>query len=209
MTSYFCKKNILSERKSTQINIDLIIMTLSTTLAILCGGASVFYVIYMFWWSEIIKQVVGRLTTKSTIEKNTKNEILMSSGFWFLMFIYLVFIIVLFGFIADFGNKNLVYQNVRLLLFQNWFFNGYLIFTILETWYLYRSGKKSRPLFTSFSPNMVVMHLSVIFGGAMLMFMTILKPSLFSEYPTMRSILMIAPFLILRYIVLKYFNKNE
>src|SRR5690606_21243034 len=129
--------------------LDFLTFALMTLLAVLSGQTTVFYLIYFFWWNELVRLVVDKCSyrrIKSAVLIADEKGKAKTVDFWgglFLMMIYWVFIVVFFGFIAGSDNKEVMIANMRVLAFQNWFFTGNLIFVLLERIYLH---KKQQPL---------------------------------------------------------------
>lgn len=78
---------------------DFIIFLLLTLLSIINGQTTVFYLMYFFWWNELIRIIVDKFYAKKN--PNDINKDWQSSdlkGELFLMGIYWVFLIVFFWF---------------------------------------------------------------------------------------------------------------
>ena len=103
---------------------DFVFFTLLTLLSVFNGESTVFYLIYFFWWNEIIRLVIDGIFLNRNpnikIESSTKHLDIPS---FFLMGIYFVFIVIFFGFIANFDNTDILSTNMKILFFSNWFFN--------------------------------------------------------------------------------------
>ena len=73
---------------------DFIIFTLLTLLSVVNGQSTVFYIIYFFWFSELIRIIVDRFCYKqneNSIVNIKKGETIFSS--LFIMVVYFIFII--------------------------------------------------------------------------------------------------------------------
>ncbi|HRN92645.1 MAG TPA: hypothetical protein PLE75_08860 [Ferruginibacter sp.] len=179
---------------------DFLIFTVLTLLSVVNGQSTVFYLLYFFWWNELIRLVVDRLCYKHN--KNAVYEITRNSRFFeslFLMGIYWVFLVVIFGFIAAADSPDaVIIVNMQVLMFHNWFFNINLIFVLLERWYLHRTQQPLQVYFDAFNPNTIVLHVSIIVGAVLMFFVVRNYPEIFTPQNRWGSALIILPFLLLR-----------
>jgi hypothetical protein len=184
---------------------DFLIFTVLTLLSVVNGQSTVFYLLYFFWWNELIRLVVDRLCYKRN--KNAVYEITLSSRFsesLFLMGIYWVFLVVIFGFIAAADSPDaVIIVNMQVLMFHNWFFDINLIFVLLERWYLHKTQQPLHVYFEAFNPNTIVLHVSIIVGGALMFFVVRKYPEIFTPENRWGSALIILPFLLLRMLLQK------
>ena len=176
---------------------DFLIFTGITVASILQGQSTVFYVLYFFWWNELIRIVVDRFSYKKN--PNAQVEITDSIGSsLFMLGIYWVFLVLFFGLIANWDDRELSLVNLRILLFQNWFFNANLIFVVLERLYLHLREQPLRISFGGFTPNMILLHISIILGGILMFFVVRNFPDIFTPDNRWGSLLIISPFLLIR-----------
>ena len=143
---------------------DLLLFTFITALAVVFGQTTIFYIIYFFWWTELIRILAvafHRIGNKSRVENQ---EPISVFGPLFMMAIYFVFIVVFFGIIANWGNEELTMVNMGILFFQNWFFNVNLIVLALEQ-FLFNGKHTSSMGMGPFTPPILVLHISIILGG--------------------------------------------
>jgi hypothetical protein len=183
---------------------DLLIFTVLTLLSVVSGQSTVFYLLYFFWWNELVRLVVDRWCYKHN--KNAMYEITRSTSFFeslFLMGIYWVFLVVIFGFIAASDNTDIVITNLQVLFFHNWFFNINLIFVLLERWYLHKTEQPLQVYFDAFNPNTIVLHISIVVGAVLMFFVVKNYPETFTPKNRWGSALIILPFLLLRMLVQK------
>ncbi len=187
---------------------DFLIFTVLTLLSILNGQTTVFYLIYFFWWNELITIVIDRILYKqnpNAVFESEKGETVFSS--LFIMGIYWVFIVVFFGFIAASKNTELIMVNMQVLFFQNWFFNSNLVVIILERIFLHKTRQPLEVSFGGFTPNMVVLHISIVLGGVIMFFVVKNYPGTFTPENLWGSVLIALPFLLLK-MGLAYFSSN-
>ena len=178
---------------------DFIIFALLTLLSVLNGQTTVFYLIYFFWWNEFICLVVDRLCYKQN--SNVVYENGHSANFGgglFLMGIYWVFVVVFFGFIAGSNNHEIMIANMQVLFFHNWFFSINLIFVLLERLYLHKKQQPLKVYFGAFSPNAIVLHISIVVGGLLIFFVVKRYPEIFTPENTWGSVVIALPFLLLK-----------
>lgn len=181
---------------------DFLLITLFTLVSILNGQTTIFYIVYLFWWNELLRIIVDTFAYKqnpNAIRDNAEKNSL--SGSVIPMIIYLVFIIVFFGIIANWKNKEITIVNINILAFHNLFFNLNLLFILAERIILHKLKQPVQVYFGAFTPNMIVLHVSIILG-ALLMFLVVRKyPDTFTPYNLWGSVLIISPFLLLKGIV--------
>lgn len=175
---------------------DFLIFTCITAASIVQGQSTVFYILYFFWWNELIRILVDRIAAKYN-----PNAQVTSGGIGyslFLMGIYWVFIVVFFALIATWDDRELTFVNLEILTFQNWFFNTNLIFVLLERIYLHQRQAQLQVSFGGFSLNMIVLHISIILGGILMFFVVKNYPDIFTPDNRWGSLLIISPFLAIR-----------
>lgn len=191
--------SIIAQPKKHLREWDFLIFTVLTALSVGYGQTTVFYVIYFFWWSEFI-----RIITKSIFQRFNKSnnsnqlEAKLMFGSLFMMLIYLVFIIVFFGLIANWNNSEITLTNMKIMFFRNWFFNINLLFVLLEHIYINLNSNNTIAVFGQFTSNMLVLHISIILGGIIMFFIVKPFPETFSPDNLWSSVLIILPFLLLK-----------
>ncbi|MEE4001671.1 hypothetical protein V1T75_15100 [Tenacibaculum sp. FZY0031] len=188
---------------------DFIIFTLLTLLSVVNGQSTVFYIIYFFWFSELIRIIVDRFCYKqneNSIVNIKKGKTIFSS--LFIMVVYFIFIIVFFGFIANWKNNELTLINMEVLFFKNWFFNSNLLFVLVERIYLHKTEQPLAVGFGMFTPNILILHISIIMGAALLFFVVKNFPKTFTPDNLWGSVIIIFPFLILS-AILSFYNTSK
>ncbi|MCW5913485.1 MAG: hypothetical protein KIT66_02660 [Chitinophagaceae bacterium] len=178
---------------------DFLIFTVLTLLSVVNGQSTVFYLLYFFWWNELIRLLVDRLCYKRN--KNVVYEGGKTGSFFqslFLMAIYWVFLVVIFGFIAASDSTEIMIANMQVLFFHNWFFNANLVFVLLQRWYLHKTRQPLRIYFEAFNPNTIVLHISIIVGAVLMFFVVRKYPEIFTPENRWGSALIILPFLLLK-----------
>jgi hypothetical protein len=181
---------------------EFILFALLTLLSVLYGQTTVFYVIYFFWWAELIRLVADRFFYR----QNPNAQRVSEKGNSFLesllpMGIYFVFIVVFFGFILNLKNEEITFTNLRVLLFRNWFFNLNLLFVLAHRIVLHRTQQPVQVYFGAFTPNMIVLHVSIVIGGVLMFFVVRNYPQTFTPHNLWGSVLIILPFLLLKLVV--------
>jgi hypothetical protein len=174
---------------------DFLLFAVLTLMSVLSGQTTVFYLLYFFWWNELIRLVVDRLCYKRN--QNAVYEDGHGKGFGeslFLMGIYWVFLVVIFGFIAakDTEGTDIIIANMRVLLFHN------LIFVLLERLYLHKTRQPLQIYFGAFNPNTIVLHISIIVGAVLMFFLVREYPDTFTPENRWGSALIALPFLLLK-----------
>lgn len=203
-------QSILEQQLKKYQQWDFIIFLILTLLSVLNEQTTVFYLMYFFWCNELIRIVVDRWYAKRN--PNAVNKDWQSSDFTgglFSMGIYWVFLVVFFGFIAASNNSKIIFTNMEVLFFQNWFFNINLIFVLVERIYLHRKQEPLTIYFGAFNPNMIVLHVSIIVGGIILFFLVKQFPETFTPENPWGSIVIVLPFLLLKILNQKLSSDNN
>ena len=175
--------------------LDTLAIVVFTLLAIYNNQVTVFYILYLFWWNEVLYSIV------TYYFKRRKNiETSLSSKF-FLMGIYFIFILVFFGFMAHYKNYDLVAINFEILFFQNIFFNFNLLFFLLEIIWFYKTNPNEIEQATihPFSSRAIILHISIILGAFMMLLVVPNFPNFFTSENNWSSVAIILPFILLRY----------
>jgi hypothetical protein len=141
--------------------------TALTLTAIVTHEITIFYVVYVFWWDEVIKTVFDLI--RFVVHKNQISDLriykLNVFGRIYMLSIYLVFIIVCFGMLIEWSVQDLLFKNVEVLLFKNIFFNMSLILFIGREGYVFANKRKSNiEARNIFSKGIITLHLSIILG---------------------------------------------
>jgi len=183
---------------------DASIFSIITLLAVWSGEVTLFYILYLFWFNELIRIVVDRIfLNRNPNIKNKSEEPIHFLGSFFQMGIYFVFIVVFFGIIANWGNKDITFINVEVFLFQNWFFNANLLIVLFERIYVHLIKQPVVISAGSFTPNMIVLHISIIIGGILMFFLVKNYPETFAPDNLWGSVITILPFILLKMAVEK------
>lgn len=183
---------------------DFILFLVFTSLSLINGSTTVFFLIYLFWWTELIRLIVDSLKYKTNpnaeIISGTKTPSFES---YFLMGIYLIFILVFFGIIANWNQHMLLFSNLKVVFFRNWVFNTYLIIILVERIYIHSTKQQVAVSFGAFTPNMIILHIAIILGGLLLFFVVQKFPEVFTPTNFWSSAVIAAPFLLLKLLVLR------
>lgn len=148
----------------------ILLFALLSVYWIFTGKANMFFLIYIFWWDEFLKTVsalVFRFYRKNQIENLNNLRASLVSRF-FMLFIYLIFIVVVFGIIISFSSddKESIFTTFQILIFHNLAFNLSLLFIILREISVHLLMDKSERITEknlSFGALMVL-HVSIILG---------------------------------------------
>ena len=120
------------------------------------------------------------------------------------MGIYFVFIVIFFGFIANFDNTDILSTNMKILFFSNWFFNLNIIFIIFERILLHQSKQAVTVYFGGFTPNMIILHVSIIAGGVLMFFVVKQHQDIFTPANHWGSVIIVMPFILLKLLVPRF-----
>ncbi|WP_107037266.1 DUF6498-containing protein [Brumimicrobium mesophilum] len=190
--------------KSISFNrIDTIAIVLFSVYALLKGEITVFYMLHLFWWQTLIHVIVN--TIKTLFIKRSapyRSKVLRYFGEnMFLLIIYLIFVVLLFGIVLNFNNNHLAAINMEVILFMNWSFNFNLIVFLITAIFFDRNYVDDVKNFTNaFFPRNIILHISIILGAFLHFFVIYRFPNLFASEINWGSVLVISPFLILRVI---------
>ncbi|WNM18474.1 DUF6498-containing protein [Flavobacterium capsici] len=177
--------------------IDILTMLVITLLGIVQGQVTVFYIIYLFWFQELIRTLVDfvcLIWKKNTIRKKF-DFIKISFGSFFILFIYVVFIVLLFGFMLNWGNRDLLGKNILVLMFRNWYFNANMLLFFAEYIYFRSKSDNTNLQMPLFSRRHIILHISIILGGLMQLAVV---PHFNLENNIWASAMVILPFLLLK-----------
>ncbi|WP_144280919.1 hypothetical protein [Chryseobacterium echinoideorum] len=180
---------------------DLVIFLSLTLLSVLNGKTTVFYLIYFFWWNALMQLIVDFYFRKRNEYAICENKEKFEFSSLFLMGIYWVFIVVFFGFIAGSDNHEIIFTNMEVLFFQNWFFNSNLIFIFIERILIHKTKQPVQIYLSAFSPNAIVLHISIIIGGIVMFFVIKNYPEIFTPENQWGSVMIVLPFLLLKILV--------
>lgn len=177
--------------------IDILTMLVITLLGIVQGQVTVFYIVYLFWFQELIRTLVDfvcLIQKKKTIPEKF-DLIKISFGSFFILFIYVVFIVLLFGFMLNWGNRDLLGKNILVLMFRNGYFNANMLLFLAEYIYFRSRADNTDLQMPLFSRRHIILHISIILGGLMQL---ALVPRFNLENNLWASALVIMPFLLLK-----------
>jgi len=184
--------------------VSLLFFTFLSIAAIAMKEITIFYVIYVFWWDELMKTVFDLfryIFKKEEITNQLEYKAAIGSRF-FMLFIYFVFIVICFGFIIEWDTRDSVSKNVGILLFQNVYFNISLISFTAREMYVY--SNKSRDLNQSLqnimSKGIITLHVSIILGLLLWAVATKKLGSIPIQIEQYSSVLSIMPFLLIKFL---------
>lgn len=152
---------------SKLFQLETITLLIITLLGVINGEVTVFYIVYLFWFQELIRTVVDAVFVFNKSKTTTAKSIFVSSmiSSFFLLFVYLVFIVVLFGLILNLGNEKLMQQNILVVIFQNWYFNITMLLFSVEYIYFRKNEDNTSLALKIFNRRHIILHLSIILGG--------------------------------------------
>lgn len=179
------------------IYINLLITIAITIWALIQNQITVFYMLYLFWWQEmitIIFEIIYYYKTNKTLRPIIKNI----RGRLFMMGIYLVFIVVVFGFIIGFKPMETFIFNMETLLFKNVYFVANIIFFMLSMIMMNKNELDLEEKLSPFSLRMIVLHISIILGAIIGLFILNKMNSNHYYINKWASVLSAVPFLLIR-----------
>ncbi|GEM_PF-329776 len=176
--------------------IDILTILVITIWGILRREVTVFYIIYLFWFQEAIRTLVDfiyLLLHKKTLA-DRKLLLAQAFGAGFLLFIYLVFIVLLFGFMLNWEQSELLGANARMLFFQNTFFNVNILLFLIEYTYFRIKVEDNNLQIQTFNRRHIILHISIIVGA----FIQLVVVQHYDMTGLWGSVAVIAPFLLLK-----------
>ncbi len=175
---------------------DIVTMLVITLLGIIQGQVTVFYIVYLFWFQEFLRTSVDFfcLFRKKKGMAEKFSFIKVSFGSFFILYIYVVFIVLLFGFMLNWGNDELFRQNILVLMFRNGYFNVNMIVFLIAYIYFRNRADNTNLQMPLFSRRHIILHISIILGAVVQL---AIAPKLNLENQWV-SALTILPFLLLK-----------
>ncbi|SKA20583.1 hypothetical protein [Sediminibacterium ginsengisoli] len=177
--------------------IETITFLLITIWGVVQGQVTVFYIIYLFWAQELVRTVVNSIVLNRK-EGNTAAVYHQMKGSFFLLFLYVIFIVVLFGIILNWDNLDLLKINLRILLLRNTYFNiNMVLFGVQYYLYLRYNGLNHADI-KAFNRSHLILHISIVIAGVIQMAVVKQYPAYFSGKELWGSALVVLPFLLLK-----------
>lgn len=169
--------------EKAQKNINILFLLLFSAYAIysiVYQNASIFFIVYLFWFDELIRSISMYIQVKMhkedlrTVREFTKEQALsnVKSRFFFL-FVYSVFIVIIFGLFFHLAknNSDQLVRNIRIFLFRDIAFNICIMIAIVREVIQIRTTSLNRyapiPSFSAMSGNLLTLHISIILGAFM------------------------------------------
>lgn len=211
--------------EKAQKNINILFLFLFSAYAIYSiayQNASIFFIVYLFWFDELIRSISMYIQIKMhkedlrVVREFTKEQALtnVESRFFFL-FVYSVFIVIVFGlfFHLDKENSDALVRNIHIFLFRDFPFNICIMIAIVREIIQIRTTSLNRyapiPSFGAMSGNLITLHVSIILG-AFLWAITSGKFTSFSfTFGNFNKYAIILPFFIIKFCVDIYAINNQ
>lgn len=170
---------------------------LLTIFALVNMETTVFYMLYLFWWQALIEIFIN-IALEYRASKSLFQSIRKSYSSIYVMGMYLVFIVILFGFVFSISNLRLFQINAQVFMFQNLTFNFNIILSLLIA--VIRVADNSAEDMSNigiFSIKMLILHISIILGAFIHFGLKHFYPETFEDsfYPYLFSAI---PFLLIR-----------
>lgn len=189
-------------------NLDLATTFIITLIGIYQGQVTAFYLVYLFWFQELIRTIIDFIfiirSKDETLDKSVFFRNFFSS--LFLMFIYLVFIVGLFGVMLNWGNIPAMRINVLTVIFRNMYFNLNILLFIGQYVYFKKIDNKTSSPIDVFNRRHILLHISIILGGFLQLSIV---PRLKLDDTAWSSVLVIIPFMILKFVLERRFNRED
>ena len=183
--------------------LNLFFVILVPAYAVLNGLTTVFYILYLYWWHELISSSLDGFYFYLHRKRNPGAAI--RNPVWsrmFLLGVYFIFIVVFFGFVSDWGNSKVMVTNVRVLMLNDLYFMANLAGLLLNEWWLrYQYATKYNSTPDPFTGRIIVLHVSILGGAVMYFWLMQEYPQTFVPGNLWGSVIMITPFLMAKAIL--------
>lgn len=182
---------------------NLFFVILLPAYAVLIGFTTVFYILYLYWWHELISSSLDGFYFYQYKKRNP--GVIAGNPVWgrlFMLGIYFVFIVIFFGFMSNWGDTRLIVMNVRVLVLRDFFFVANLAGLLLNEWWLrHHYAKKYDTVQQPFAGRMIVLHVSIVGGAVMYFWLSKEYPQTFNPGNLWGSVIIAAPFLLAKAIL--------
>ncbi len=177
-------------------NIDIAATLVITIWGVCRNEVTVFYVIYLFWFQEFVRTVVDFMYLFFQQKRiwGKLQFLQLAFGSFFILFIYVVFILLLFGFMLNRDNGKLLGNNILVLMFRNWLFNINLLLFSAEYIYLRANADNRNLQLVIFNRRHIILHISILLGA----FIQLVIVPAYPFENRWESALVILPFLLLK-----------
>ncbi|RZL20100.1 MAG: hypothetical protein EOO89_01350 [Pedobacter sp.] len=191
------------------------LFTVYTAYSIFYRNTGTFFIVYLFWFDELIRSVSLlvqlKVAKKQLIippEDYRKGKSNVKARLFFL-FVYSIFIVVVFGIFGHLnkGSYEQLAQNLRIIIFNDAIFNLCLCIAIVREIILIRSSAGNASLqpalLNPMTGHLITLHLSIIIGG---LIWAVTDNNLAGHGPwgISKNFLLVLPFLIIKFIVDMY-----
>lgn len=148
----------------------LLLFTAYTVYAIITGNVNVFFLIYIFWIDEFLKTLFD-LFRYLFLKENIKDAIDFLNNLkarFFMLFLYFVFIVILYGFVFSFGETyESIGNNILILFFRDTAFNICFLTLLAReiNGFIISIYKKDVISVSVNSSGIITLHVSIILGA--------------------------------------------
>lgn len=166
-------------------------------IALINKEITIFYMLYLFWWQALI-ELLTKIFTQIKNGGGAVVTFVKSYPTFFILVLYWIFIVILFGIVFSFQNLDLLVLNATVLYFKNIPFVLNLILLIVLAGFNFFTNQNSLDFEVGFfSVRLLILHISIILGTFIHFGLMHFYPDSFktSIYPYLFSAV---PFLLLR-----------
>lgn len=136
-----------------------------SVLALVNKEITIFYMLYLFWWNALI-DLFAKIFTDIKKGGSVWATFRKSSSALYILAMYWIFIVILFGIVFSFYDFDLFVLNAQVLSFQNTPFVLNIILMILIAVLTFNSNQESTDTEIGFfSARMLILHVSIILGA--------------------------------------------
>ena len=198
-----------------QFNINivfLLLFNLFALYAIFYQNSSVFFVVYLFWFDELIRSISIFIQLKICNETAFKNPeftkpiaLINVKVRFFFLFIYSVFIVIVYGLFFHLSSEktDILGENIQIFTFGDISFNICLMIAfsreILQIRITHINRGRALMEFDAMSGNMLTLHLSIIFGAFLWAITSGKFQALHLNFGLLNGFAYIIPFFIIKF----------
>lgn len=174
-----------------------IVFTIITIIALLNHQTSIFYIVYFFWWNEVIEKIVDWLFARSRL-KTRASDFALGLIWMAIMLFYLLFVFIIF---IGFAGRHMMEFNIMVLFFTNPYFNLSVLVVLIRRIYMHVKLPIEEHTSLYQYSRMGTLHISMALGGAVILIIQNNYPHLLEVDNAWVDVATILPFLFINLLV--------
>lgn len=172
-----------------------------TILGVAYGQVTVFYLLYFFWFQVLLKNIVDFILYKLQKPQAPQIPLALLGSNILMMVIYLIFIVIIFGLMMNWYQKELLFLNVKTMMFLNKFFVLNLLLFLVQYIFYKKDTKVDVSSFEVFNKSHVILHISIILGAVIDGVISDKIASFFPAESLWPSAFVVIPFVLLKFFI--------